>query len=105
MPIFWTAIRYLEKINLKVISVTADGTSLNRKFFRIHKFMDEDAGENVVYRARNIYAKEKRFIFFFSIFIVWGVLIEIHRQIFKNWSLPPPPPPYSPTIKHGKVML
>ena len=65
MPIFWTAIRYLEKINLKVISATADGASPNRKFFRIHKFMDGDAGKNVVYRAQSIYAKEKRFIFFF----------------------------------------
>ena len=66
MPIFWKANRYLEKINLKVISATADGASPNRKFFRIHKFMDGDAGKNVVYRAQNIYAKEKRFIFFFS---------------------------------------
>ena len=54
MPIFWTAIRYLEKINLKIISATADGAPPNRKFFRIHKFMDGDAGKNVVYRAQNI---------------------------------------------------
>ena len=33
MPIFWTAVRYLE-INLKVISATADGASSNRKFFQ-----------------------------------------------------------------------
>ena len=64
MPIFWTAVRYLEKINLKVIS--ADGASPNQKFFRIHKFMDGDAGKNVVYRAQNIYANDKRFIYFFS---------------------------------------
>ena len=47
MPIFWTAIRYLEKINLKVISATADGASPNRKFLRIHKFMDGDAGKRL----------------------------------------------------------
>ena len=52
MPIFWTAIRYLEKINLKVISATADGVSPNRK--------------NVVHRAQTIYANDKRFIYFFS---------------------------------------
>ena len=66
MPIFWTAIRYLEKINLTFISTTADGASPNRKFSRIHIFMDGDAGKNIVYRAQNIYTKEKRFIFFFS---------------------------------------
>ena len=55
MPIFWRAIRYLEKINLKAISATADGASPNRKFFRIHKSMDGDAGKNVVYRAQNIH--------------------------------------------------
>ena len=64
MPIFWTAVHYLEKINLKVISATADSASPNRKFFVIHKFMDGDAGKNVVYRAQNIYANDKRFIYF-----------------------------------------
>ena len=31
-PIFWQAIKYLKKINLKVIAATADGASQNRKF-------------------------------------------------------------------------
>ena len=66
MPIFWTAVSYLEKIYLKVISATVDGASPNRKLFRIHKFMDGDAGKNVVYREQNIYANDKRFIYFFS---------------------------------------
>ena len=33
MPIFWRAVLYLEKMNLKVIGATADGASPNRNFF------------------------------------------------------------------------
>ena len=80
MHIFWTAIRYFEKINLKVISATADSASPNRKFFRIHKFMDGDAGKYVVYRAQNIYAKEKRFIFFSDV----PHLIKTSRNCIAN---------------------
>ena len=32
MPMFWQAVKYLEKVNLKVTAVTADGASQNRKF-------------------------------------------------------------------------
>ena len=39
MPIFWQAIKYLEKINLKMIAATADGASQNRNFFRWHKHL------------------------------------------------------------------
>ena len=56
----------LENINLKVIAATADGASLNRKFFRMHKPLDGDAESAVVYRTINIYAKEFRYIFFMA---------------------------------------
>ena len=42
-PLFWKAVNILENINLKVIAATADGASPNRKFFRMHKFLDGDA--------------------------------------------------------------
>ena len=65
MPIFWKAVLYLEKSGLKVVSCTADGASPNRKFFRVHKALECKAGKDVVYRAKNIHAKENRFIYFF----------------------------------------
>ena len=43
MPIFWQAVKYLEKINLKVIAATADGTSQNREIFRMHKHLVGDS--------------------------------------------------------------
>ena len=66
MPIFWKAVCYLESINLKVISATADGASPNRKFFRMHKNLNMNVCNDLVYRAHNIYSNEKRYIYFFS---------------------------------------
>ena len=66
MPIFWQAVKYLEKINLKVIAATADGASQNRKFFRMHKNLVGDSDTKIVYRTKNIYTKEMRFIHFLA---------------------------------------
>ena len=60
MPIFWQAVKYLEKINLKVIAATADRVSQNRKFFRMHKHIVGDSDTEIVYRTKNIYTKEMR---------------------------------------------
>ena len=65
MPIFWKAVLYLEKYGLKVVSCTADGAPPNREFFRMHEALECKAGKYVVYRAKNIHAKENRFIYFF----------------------------------------
>ena len=70
MPKFWKAVLYLEKCGLKAVSCTADGVSTNRRFFRIHKALECKAGKDVVYRAKNIHAKENRFISFFGMFHV-----------------------------------
>lgn len=66
MPIFWKAVCYLENINLRVISATADGASPNRKFFRMHKALDGNCPEDIVYRTQNIHTKENRFLYFFA---------------------------------------
>ncbi|SMN01853.1 hypothetical protein SPONN_126 [uncultured Candidatus Thioglobus sp.] len=62
-PIIWDAIRQLECIGLKVICVTGDGASPNRKFFRMH-------GEKgaITYKTHNPFAdpKENRPLFFVS---------------------------------------
>ena len=49
MPIFWQAVKYLEKTNLKVIAATVDGASQNRKFFRMHKHLGGASDTEIVY--------------------------------------------------------
>ena len=65
-PIFWKAVNILENINLKVIAATADGASPNRKFFRMHKALDGDSHDKVVYRTKNLFSKDERYIYFFA---------------------------------------
>ena len=62
-PIVWEGIRQLESIGFKVICVTADGASPNRKFFRMHGKKGE-----LVYNTHNPFAdpEEKRPLFFIS---------------------------------------
>ena len=65
-PIFWQAVKYLERINLKVIAATADGSSQNRKFFSMHNYLCGDSDGDAIYRTKNIPTTEIRFIFFFA---------------------------------------
>ena len=48
-----------------MIAATSDGTSSNRRFYKIHKSLDGDAGTDVCYRSINLWAKH-RFIYFIS---------------------------------------
>ena len=51
---------------LPVICAVSDGASANRKFFKIHGFMD-DAVSEVVYHTINLYAdKELWYIYFYA---------------------------------------
>ena len=73
MTLFWDAVSILElTCKLPVISAVCDGASPNRKFFKMHEYMDESLSE-VVYRSTNLFAEEDRYIYFFAD--------------------PPPPPP------------
>ena len=58
----WEGIASAESAGLKVIAITADGASPNRKFFRMHK----SSKGRFVYKTKNIYALDDRDIFFFS---------------------------------------
>lgn len=62
-PIVWEAIRQLEAIGFKVISVTADGASPNRKFFKMNGI-----GNGLTYKTHNPYADpdENRSLYFIS---------------------------------------
>lgn len=56
----WEVIGAVESTGLKVIVVTTDGASPNRKFFRMH---EDPSGTNVcngvMYKTTNIYAPER----------------------------------------------
>ena len=58
-PIIWVVICQLEIIGLKVICITGDGASPNRKFIRMHN-------TGLVYKTPNQFSKEKRFVYFIS---------------------------------------
>ena len=58
----WECVSRLETIGLKVLALTADGASCNRKFFKMHK----SQLVNSPHKTPNIYADEDRPIFFIS---------------------------------------
>lgn len=60
-PLIWEAVKRLELLGLKVMFITADGASPNRKVFNMHR---NKRGE-FIYKTPNIYSDDKRFIFFF----------------------------------------
>ncbi len=47
-PIVWEGIRLVESTGLKVIAITADGASHNRKFFRMHG----SSKDHIVYKTK-----------------------------------------------------
>lgn len=63
-PIIWKAIRRLEAREFKVLCITADGASPNRKFFRMH-YSKKDP-ETFFYKSHNIYSLDNRWLYFAS---------------------------------------
>ena len=63
-PIVWEAIRHLEARELKVLCITADGASPNRKLFRMH--CSKKDPETFFYKTRNIYSPDNRWLYFVS---------------------------------------
>lgn len=61
-PIAWEAIERLERIGFKVVAITADGASPNRKFFHMHSA----AGTDLCYKTCNPFTSEDRNVYFFS---------------------------------------
>ena len=66
-PLFWEAVHILEiSCKLKLIVVTADGASPNRKLFNMHDWgVPEDNQDLIVYKTINLYARD-RYIYFVS---------------------------------------
>lgn len=63
--IVWEAIERLEKLDFRVLVITADGASPNRKFFSMH---NDGAKDNICYKTKNPYADEdqERYVYFVS---------------------------------------
>ena len=60
--IVWEAVRPLEIDGVKVICVTTDGDSSNRKFFRMHNHL----GLPVLYKTKNVFATDGCWLFFIT---------------------------------------
>ena len=60
-PIVWEAVRRLEASDLKVMCITADGASPNRKFFRMHS--DPSMSSNLVYTTLSL---DRRWLYFIA---------------------------------------
>ena len=69
-PLLLKAISICELNSLKVLAVTCDGASPNRKLFRMHfpmtKEDDMNPDTDVTYRTVNLFSSDKRFIYFIS---------------------------------------
>lgn len=66
-PLVWRTVEKLEAAGLKVLTITCDGASPNRKFIRMHNSVKKTARKgSVCYKTPNIYADEERSIFFIS---------------------------------------
>ena len=60
-PIVWEAIRRLELCEFKVLAITADGASPNRKFFNMHQL-----SQGITYKTKNPYSDDGRDVYFIS---------------------------------------
>lgn len=60
-PIDWEAIKRIELLGLKVMSITCNGASPNKKFFNMFKSNKRE----ITHKTRNIYADDDCFIYFF----------------------------------------
>ena len=60
----WDAVRNIEECGLKVMVITCDGASTNRKFIKMHR-MSRKRGE-LTYKTPNPYSNERRDVFFVS---------------------------------------
>ena len=58
-PMVWEVVGKLAAAGLKVVVITADGASANRKFFRLHQdTSDSNVYSGVVYKTANVHAPE-----------------------------------------------
>ena len=62
--IFWEAVGSLELMGFKVMALTYDGLSVNRRLFRLHN--PTATPDDIVYKTLNPYADDGRYVYFFA---------------------------------------
>ncbi|KAK3920609.1 DNA transposase [Frankliniella fusca] len=60
----WNVIYRLENLGMKVLCLTSDGASVNKKFFKMH--FDADPTSKYIYKTKNIACGEDRPLFFIT---------------------------------------
>ena len=60
----WEAIYHLERMQLKVLAITADGATTNHLFFKIHN--PNAATDDITHKVCNLHAPDGRNLYFFS---------------------------------------
>ena len=78
--IMWEAIERIEHKKLKVIAVTADGASSNRKMFRMHGESQSSQPYSPVYKTTNPYSDDGRPLYFMS------DVSHLLKTVRNNWS-------------------
>ena len=62
-PCAWEAVKLLEAIGLRVVSLTSDGATPNRKFYRLHKLDDGANADPVLYWVTNPFSPDRKIYF------------------------------------------
>lgn len=63
-PIIWDSVRNLEESGFRVMVITCDGASPNRKFFKMHTTQNRTG--TVTYKTKNPYSPDGRDVYFVS---------------------------------------
>lgn len=64
--LFWQVVAVLElKVNIWCVAAIADGAATNRKFFKLHKGLQDASYTGVIYYTVNLFAPQRK-IYFFS---------------------------------------
>ena len=111
-PLVWDVVRSLECADFKVIGVTCDKASANRRFIQLHNISGSKPA--LVYKIKNPFSKDERFIFFISDVphliktvrnawsnsfghshkrALWVRYYNLKMKLFSLLYPPPPPPP------------
>ena len=62
-PLFQAVLHCLTRLGIRVVAVTCDGASDNRRMFSLH---NHNLKDKTVYKTRNVYSKNDSTIFFIS---------------------------------------
>ena len=58
----WEAIARLEKLGFRVLGLTCDGASPNRRLWKLHS----SSNDELIYKVPNVFADDKRDLYFIS---------------------------------------